>query len=108
MTAATSSELEQPLRPGQVFGPLTVVGPAVPEFRGKGHRYVRVECWSCRELRDVRVREIRQGGGRHCRTCSQHRRFSRRFSDLAQNSFSVEAMWINEGTVSTARREPGL
>lgn len=102
-------ELEQPLSAGQVFGPLTVIGPAEPEFRGKGHRYVRVECWSCREHRDVRVREIRQGGGRRCRTCSQRRRICRRFSDLAPGSFSVEAMWIDEGSASTAvQRELGV
>lgn len=67
------SDEEPMLRAGQVFGPATVVGPACPEYRAPRYRrYVRVACWSCREERDVAVRELVAGRAR-CPTCWRQR-----------------------------------
>ena len=63
------------LKRGQVFGPSTVVGPAVPEMRG-GKRYVRVECWSCKGERDVRQDDLLRGKVRACYACASLRRTS--------------------------------
>lgn len=67
-----------PLPPvGAVFGATTVVGPAdIPytvDASGNRNYRVRVECWSCKATRDVRVASLRHGSSRMCKRCASSR-----------------------------------
>lgn len=61
------------LKPGTVYGCNTVLGPGTPEMID-GRRYVRVECWPCKERRDVAVDNLIKGKCKRCRRCAAGRR----------------------------------
>lgn len=70
-------QAHEQLKKGQVFGPATVVGPAVPEYRvtsGKRRRFVVVECWPCKGHREVQVAELLAGRVKLCLACHRKRR----------------------------------
>lgn len=64
-----SREKQPALKPGSVYGCNTVIGPGEPEYHA-GHYYVRVECWSCKERRDVTVDNLLSGKSKRCRRCA--------------------------------------